>query len=321
MVAVITGASSGIGEATAIAFAKAGINVVLGARRGPLLEEVAATCRQYGVRAMAVETDVADEVAVAHLSRTAVDVFGSYDVWINNAAVSVLGAFADVPAEQFRQVIETNFFGYVYGSRTALQHFEANGAGVLIQISSLVGTMPSPFESPYVASKYAVTGLSAALRQELALRGQEDVHICTVLPAAIATPLYRNAANVSGYAARPPRPLYPVSAVTNAVMELIASPQPEVIVGRAGHLASLLYRLMPHAVFERLFGKYIAQAHFTSQNEPAVVGNLTKPGTYEGISGNWATPLYKRKQLYYAAAGIVAALAYVAWRKRQSAKQ
>jgi short-subunit dehydrogenase len=312
-VAVITGASSGIGRAIAIALASRGIDVVVAARRVALLREVTVACRQYGVRAIAVETDVTNQDEVDRLGQAVIDEFGSYDIWINNAAITMLGSFMELQPDMFRRVIETNLFGYVYGAWTALRQFKAQEHGVLINISSLLGRVPSPYESPYVASKYAVTGLSASLRQEMELMNLHNVHICTVIPAAIDTPIYRNAANITGRPVRPIAPLYSVDAVTAAVLRLIDEPQAEVVVGRAGRQTALLYTFLPRKVFEHLYGRYIDASHFRKGKAPIVPGNVFVPGEYEGVSGGWFRPLWKRKHTYYAAAGFVAGVGLLLW--------
>ena len=124
---VITGASSGIGRATALAFAGKGANVVLAARReGPLLD-IANECEGAGGRGLAVPTDVSDPAAVQALAMRAVESFGRLDVWVNNAAVGMWSRFEDVPLKDFRRLIDINLWGYVYGARAALPCFREAG--------------------------------------------------------------------------------------------------------------------------------------------------------------------------------------------------
>ncbi len=123
-VAVVTGASSGIGRATALELARRGASLVLSARREEPLEEAAREC---GANAVAVLTDVTDEAAVQRLARAAVERFGGVDVWVNNAGVYAVGRFEDTPSEAFERVHQTNFLGSVYGARTALPHLRARG--------------------------------------------------------------------------------------------------------------------------------------------------------------------------------------------------
>ena len=122
-VVVITGASSGIGRATAHAFAQKGARVVVAARREKPLRDLVTECEQVGARARAVPTDVREPEAVQALARRALEAFGQIDVWVNNAAVTVFGTFEETPPEVFREVIETNFFGYVHGARAVLPIF------------------------------------------------------------------------------------------------------------------------------------------------------------------------------------------------------
>src|SRR5687767_8783506 len=130
-VVVITGASSGIGHATAQAFARAGSHVVVAARRREPLEVVAGICRGHGVSALVAPTDVTDETAVHDLAARAIDAFGRLDVWVNNAGVAAWGRLETAPPEILRRVVDVNLFGVVHGARAALPHFRAGRRGVL----------------------------------------------------------------------------------------------------------------------------------------------------------------------------------------------
>src|SRR5919107_77145 len=148
-VVVITGASSGIGKATAHALAENGSSVVLAARSEQNLRETADECEAVGGRALAVPTDVTDKEAVRDLARQAADHFGRIDVLVNNAGVMAYGYFEQIPDETYRQVIETHLFGAIYCARAALPYFREQRSGVLINVSSLWGRMFSPYVSAY----------------------------------------------------------------------------------------------------------------------------------------------------------------------------
>ncbi len=137
-IVVITGASSGIGRATAHAFGRRGAALVLAARRGELLEQAAEECRRFGTDVHVVPLDVTDEQSVRNLARVAVERFGRIDVWVNNASVAAWGRVDDIPMEDFRRVIDVNLFGYVHGARAVLPVFREQGSGVLVNVGSMV---------------------------------------------------------------------------------------------------------------------------------------------------------------------------------------
>jgi NADP-dependent 3-hydroxy acid dehydrogenase YdfG len=144
-VVVITGASSGIGRATARHFARMGACLVLAARRHELLREVVHECERLGGRAMAVPTDVTDAEAVRRLADAAVEAFGGIDVWVNNAGAGVFGPFTEARIELHRQVVEINLLGTMHGAAAALPVFLRQGHGVLINNISMGGWAPTPF--------------------------------------------------------------------------------------------------------------------------------------------------------------------------------
>jgi short-subunit dehydrogenase len=170
-VVVITGASSGIGRATAITFARQGAVLVLAARREDALNEVVSECEAEGTRAMAISVDVADAKAVDELARRAVERFGRIDVWVNNAAVTIFSPFLDMPLEDLRRLLDVNIMGYVHGARAALKQMREQGSGVLVNVSSVVGIVAQPYTSAYSLSKAAIRSLSTSLRDELRLDG------------------------------------------------------------------------------------------------------------------------------------------------------
>ncbi len=289
-VVVITGASSGIGRATALRFADQGWAVVLGSRREQALTELAEECRERGGEGVAVATDMTDAAAVQALADAAVERYGRIDVWVNNAAVGIYGPFQEIPLDDFRRLLDVNVMGYVYGARAALDVMTAQGRGVLINVSSIVGEIPPPYASPYAMSKAAVRSLSASLRQELWLQGHKKVRVCTVLPSTIDTPFFRHAANYSGRKVLAMPPVYTADMVALAIRDLAKAPQDEVVVGGVGKAMVKQHRVTPGTV-EAQMAVQVDKTHL-SRTEPAAdsTGTLYQPSTDPSdpeVGGGW----------------------------------
>lgn len=318
-VVVITGASSGIGRATALTLAGKGATLVLAARREHALRELAAECESLGARTLDVALDVTDQEAVNNLARTAVERFGRIDVWVNNAAVAMFAPFERTPSEAFRRVIETNLFGYVYGAWAVMPIFRAQGSGVLINIGSIDSRVSQPYTSAYTMSKHAVAGLGEVLRQELLLEGQKDIHVCTVMPPTIDTPLFQHAANYSGRAVKAMPPVYPAQEVADTIVSLIKHPEPEVAVGSAGKMITMQARMSRQAV-EMQLAKMTDAQQFADDPAPDSEGNLFEPmPDYTGVSGGWKGEERSkaRKLLALGAVGATAAGGWLWVRSRR----
>jgi short-subunit dehydrogenase len=305
-VIVITGASSGIGRATALALAKKGAHVVLAARREEPLDDLARECESHGVRALVVPTDVSDPAAVRHLADEALGAFGRFDAWINNAGVYLMGSLEETPDDAFRQLMETNFFGTVTGTRVAVTQFRHQGYGTLVNVSSTFGTVAAPYVSAYVASKHAVRGFSSSVRQELLNTG---IDVCTVLPAAIDTPLWQHTANYTGWRIRPVEPVYTPERVARAILRVLRSPRHEIRVGPAARSFAAMHGLMP-ATFERTMRGVTESQHFEKVRQGHTSGSLFQPmaeGT--GTSGGYRSAGKQWLRRLLLAGGLAAAAA------------
>lgn len=279
-VVVVTGASSGIGRATALACAGRGARVVLAARSEAVLDEVARECRRRGGEGFAVPTDVADERAVRELAERAVDRFDRVDVWVNAAGVGILGRFDQVPSAELRRLLEVNVLGAVHGARAVLPVMRRQGRGVVIDVASLLGgVVVAPYLGGYAMSKAALVVFDDVLRQELALAGERRIEVCTLLPAAVDTPFFRQAGNRSG---RPVRSLPPVATperVARAVVRTAARPRPRVLVGPYARLL-----VAAHALARRPLGR--AAARRTDRTYFGPAGDaLPTGGILHGASG------------------------------------
>ena len=311
VVVVITGASSGIGQATALMFAEQGANVVLAARREWALRDVAMECERRGGQALPVPTDTTEERAVQELARRAVEHFGRIDVWLNNAAVGLFSRFEEAPMADFRRVIETDLFGYVYGARTVLPLFYQRGRGTLINVGSIMSEVPGPYVSAYAIAKHGVRALGECLRQEAQLAGADDVKICTVMPATIDTPFFQHAANYTGRAVKAMPPVYPADSVAKTIVDLVHHPQREVVVGNAGRLMVTQQTLAP-GMSERMLATMVDRQHLADAPAAPTSGSLFSPmGQGPSIGGGWRNGSSKTRKLATAlAVGIPAALVW-----------
>jgi short-subunit dehydrogenase len=287
-VVVITGASSGFGRGAALKFAEGGAKVVLAARRRRELKEVAKECEQLGAKTLVVDTDVSNSGEVEELAERAVAKFGKIDVWVNNAGVGAVGHFEETPLEEHEQVIKTNLLGTIYGSYAALQRFIEEGRGVLINVGSIAGKIAAPYLSSYSASKFGVRGLGIALRQELEQNGENNIHVCTVMPGSHDTPFFEHAANYSGKPVEPIPPVYDPQKVVDVIYELALHPEDEVIVGEMGKVASVSQRLAP-TFTQKLMGK---RAHKSQMKQQKTAedksGSVFQPEeSGKGVYGGW----------------------------------
>ncbi|QNP47538.1 SDR family oxidoreductase [Diaphorobacter aerolatus] len=284
LVVVISGASSGIGHATAVAFAARGARLVLAARSADTLSHVVTECLAAGGSALGIPTDVTDAEAVQKLANRAVSHFGRIDVWVNAAGVGAVGRFDGVPLEANRRVIESNLMGHLHGAHVAMQHFRETGRGLLVNLNSMGGWVGAPFEAAYSASKFGVRGLSESLRAEVA--DLPNVHICDVASTRVDTPGLAHGANYTGHRLRSVMPVLDPRRVAQAIVALAHSSNPRPVTWLG---AAALPSRVANAVTPTLFGRARrwlgARTLNHGQSAPLSDGNLYEPSGDAAIDG------------------------------------
>jgi NAD(P)-dependent dehydrogenase (short-subunit alcohol dehydrogenase family) len=270
-VVVITGASSGVGRAAALAFTNAGYRVVLAARRGEALNETAQACRTRGGQALVLVTDVTVDADIKRLIAKTREQWGTIDVWVNNAGVTLFATLDGAPFEEHRRVIETNLLGAMQCAYAVVPVFKEQGFGTLINVGSVLSEIGQPFVPSYAISKFALRGLSQSLSAELA--DEPHIHICSLFPYTIDTPHFQSGANEMGHPARALPPIQSPERVADALVSLARRPRRELYVPKIAVLGLALHRIFPSTT-ERLLVRVLRRWHFEDATQPHSQGNL-----------------------------------------------
>ena len=242
-VIVITGASSGIGLATAQMAARRGARVVLTSRDEVDLGKVVEQIRAEGGTATHVTADVANFEAMQRVALTAMREFGAIDTWVNNAGISIYGLIEDVGLMDARRLFETNYWGVVHGTLAALPHLKAKG-GALINIGSVLSDTGYPLQGHYTASKHAVKGFTDSLRLELERAGA-GVSVTLIQPTAIDTPYPEHAKSYLGVEPTHMPPVYAPELVARAILASAQRPRRSVLVGGGAKVFTTVERFVP----------------------------------------------------------------------------
>jgi short-subunit dehydrogenase len=304
-VMVITGASSGIGLVTARMAAKEGARVVLAARNGPALYRLAREIEEHGGQALAVPTDVTHDNDVHRLAEAAIRRFGGFDTWVNNAGISIYGRIEEVSLEDQRQLFETNFWGLVYGSKIAVEHWRRRGrgrsgsaGGALINVGSVLSDRAIPLQGMYSASKHAVKAFTDALRMELE-HDRVPVSVTLIKPSAINTPYTSHARNYLAVEPQNPPPVYAPELVAQAILRAAQVPTRDIVIGGGGRAITMAGVYAP-----RLIDKVMEWTMFGLQKSKRPSAGkhnaLYQPGDDLHAEGNY--PGYVRRTSTYLAA-------------------
>ena len=295
-VMVITGATSGIGLVTARQAADAGVRLVLTARDRSALQELTQELNGEDADAVYVAADVANEDEMRSVADTALQHFGGFDTWVNNAGVSVYGKLEEVSLEDQRRLFETNYWGVVIGSRVACEHLRQHG-GALINIGSALSDRAIPIQGAYSASKAAVKGFTDALRMELEADGA-PVSVTLIKPATINTPYQDRAANYLDFGAKNPPPVYDPETVSRAILHAATHRERDVVVG-AGAAAFGLANLFPR-VSDIVMRRAAIRQQQSDQPEPGIRKHqLHEPGQELAERGGYS--VHFGRSLYTAA--------------------
>jgi short-subunit dehydrogenase len=251
-VAVITGASSGIGAAVARALAREGVAVVVAARRLDRLQALAAEISQHGGRAHAVEADVTSDEDVARLMAETLRVYGQLDIAVCNAGVGHFGSLEDTTPDAMARLMDVNYMGTFLVARAALPHLKARPEARLIIVSSIVGKRGIGWGGAYSATKFAQTGLAEALRAELV---GTSVRVSVIFPVSTETEFREAMAREQGFEVSGYGPRQPASRVADAIVRAVKRPKSEIYPYAPSRLLSILNALAP-ALSDRLIRRF-----------------------------------------------------------------
>ena len=274
---VVTGASAGIGRATARLFGERGASVGLIARGEAGLDGAVRDVEEAGGKALAVTADMADYAQVTAAARQIEEHFGPIDVWVNVAFTSVFAPFAEIAAEEFRRVTEVSYLGFVHGTMAALTLMRPRGRGTIVQVGSALGERSIPLQSAYCGAKHAINGFTSSLRCEL-LHENSGVHVTVVQMPAVNTPQFSWVRSRLPKDPQPVPPIYQPEVAARGVVFAADHPRRrQYWVGGSTAATIVANRLAP-----ALLDRYLARTGYGSQQtaQPAGPGrpdNLVQP--------------------------------------------
>jgi NAD(P)-dependent dehydrogenase (short-subunit alcohol dehydrogenase family) len=313
MIVVVTGASAGVGRATARAFANDGWDVALIARGDAGLEAAAQEVRDAGQRALVLPLDVADADAVEAAAERVERELGWIDVWVNNAMESVFSPISEMRADEYRRVTEVNYLGYVHGTMSALRRMQPRDEGVIVQVGSALAYRSIPLQSAYCASKHAIVGFTDSLRCEL-IHDRSRVKVTVVHMPALNTPQFGWVRSRLPHRGQPVPPIFEPAVAARAILFVAKHPRRELFVGGSTLLAVWGQKFLPN-VLDWYLGRTGYSSQQTDEPRPERPDNLDAPvddtedhgarGRFDDRSKAWS-PVLQLSMHRGIVAGVVA---------------
>lgn len=303
-VVVITGASSGIGRASALAFGRRGARVVLAARNLEALGAVAQEIEAAGGQAHMLATDVADWDQVRRLADETLERFGRIDTWVNDAGINEHASVEDMTVEEIGRIIQVNLMGQVHGMKAALGPMRRQRSGTIINMGSAASNRAVPLHAAYVASKHAIAGFTDSLRMEL-MHEKMPINITLIQPGFIDTPLFLHARSRLGGQSRPIPPIYAPEVVADAILFAAEHRRRNIVVGAQAAAGIFLNKLSPSLVDRLMVARGTAFRLQKEDRPDDGVDNLFEPSRGTGsVHGDWGqeaiqSSWYTRHLEYY----------------------
>ncbi len=275
-VVVITGASAGVGRATARAFAKEGARIGLIARGEAGLAAAKREVEELGGEALMLRADVADSAQVEEAAQAVEERFGPIDIWINNAMTSVFSPIHQMDSAEFRRVTEVSYLGYVHGTLAALKRMRDRDRGVIVQVGSALAYRSIPLQAAYCAAKHAIKGFTESLWCEL-LHDRSNVHVTMVQLPALNTPQFNWVKSRLPRKAQPVPPIFQPEVAAQAIVWAAKHRRREVYVGFSTWKAIIGQRILPRALDRYLARKGYSSQQYDGAAAPDSPSNLWEP--------------------------------------------
>jgi short-subunit dehydrogenase len=299
-VVVITGASAGVGRATARRFAAEGAAIGLISRRRERLEATAREVETAGGEALVLSLDVADDRAVEDAATQVEEKLGPIDIWVNDAMATIFAPFGTISADEYRRATEVTYLGYVWGTMAALRRMRTRDRGTIVQVGSALAYQGIPLQAPYCGAKHAIEGFTQSLRTELMHDGS-GVRVTIVQLPAHNTPQFSWARSKMPQHPQPVPPIFQPEVAADAIVHAAHHPRREVFVGWPTVKAVLGSRIAPWFA-----DRYVAKSAYGAQQTPPAKpkdrpGNLFEPPPGDpGAHGDFDDRAKPRSWLWWA---------------------